>query len=440
MRRSSSTSRERRRRSRPLLHKVPDLQGNFFINVNTMNNQPLHLTHQPHFMVNGRFMMPGQGGRFANVNVPLPKTATGKDRTGSSSVWVIDNSTRVTQTLELVPSKAASGLGDKRLRNTVRVGYVIENKGTQPQTIGIRLFMDTYVIDNDGCLFAAPTIPGKVLDGMVLQGKTLPPYLQMLQRPDLKAPGFVSHLTLNMGSRLETPEKLVLTSLRVGTNNWQMPAVPAMGDSAIGLYWPIKEIKPGGKREMAYAYGEGVAVPADAEGRFQISLGGSFEPGKAFTVTATVSDPAVGQSLALDLPPGMERLEGKEIQPVPSLADGQDTSAVLWKARVVKPGQYPLRIRSSAGVTQTKVVTVSAIEQGEVKAGSQDPRGAETTQPASHPPSRFPYNRKLAGGRSERCRSPADRAGLENRCGRKPHQRVRIPLLSRLLVFHIVEK
>ncbi len=79
-----------------------------------------------------------------------------------------------------------------------------------------------------------------------------------------------------------------------------------------------------------------------------------------FTISAVVADPALGQTLTLELPKGMERLEGKQVQPVAALADDQEYSTVLWKARVVEPGEYPIRIRSSAGVTLTKVVTITA--------------------------------------------------------------------------------
>jgi hypothetical protein len=335
-------------------------QGNFFCNINTLQNQILHLSHFPSFMINGRFLQQGgQGGRFEVVNGPLPKGPGGKARNGSQTVWVLDN-LRVTQTMELHPSKS-KGAGQKRLLNNVLITYTFENKGAQPQNVGLRVYMDTYVIDNDGCLFAAPvTHPGKILDGVVLEGKTLPPYLQMLQRPDLKNPGYMSHLTLNVGSKFEKANKLILTRHGQGFGAWEMPAIQAMFDSAIGVYWPVKELKAGAKREIAYAYGEGIAVAPESEGRFQMTLGGSFEPGKVCTISAVVADPSLGQTLTLELPKGMQRLEGKEVQPVAALSDDHEFSTVLWKARVVEPGEYPIRIRSSTGVTLTKIVTITA--------------------------------------------------------------------------------
>ena len=64
---------------------------------------------------------------------------------------------------------------------------------------------------HDGCLFAAPTIPKKILDGVELKDKMLPEYVQLLQRPNLDNPGYVAHLTLNLGSKIERPNRVVLT-------------------------------------------------------------------------------------------------------------------------------------------------------------------------------------------------------------------------------------
>ena len=240
----------------------------------------------------------------------------------------------------------------------------MENKGTQNHKIGLRVYMDTYIVDNDGALFAAPTIPGKVLDGIELKDKTLPDYFQILQRPDLKNPGYVAHATLNLGRAVDKPDRVVFTRHGLGLNTWEMMPAMAGGDSAMGIFWEPKEIAAGGKREITYAYGKGIAIAPENEGRFNLVLGGSFEPGKLFTIAAYVQDPAAGQSLTLELPPGMERVEGKEIQPVAPGGEDRPQSLVLWKARVLRTGRFPLRVRSSTGLTQTKLITISPAEKG----------------------------------------------------------------------------
>ncbi|HZZ78147.1 MAG TPA: hypothetical protein VFE62_06495 [Gemmataceae bacterium] len=329
----------------------------FYLNIRTMNNQTLHLSHFPMFKIDERILQPGQGGRFEAKKGDLGKTPGGRKRVGYASSWIIDD-IHITQTAELHPTKAKPG--QKRLMNTVLISYTIENKSGRAHSVGARMCMDTYVISNDGCLFAAPTHPKKILDGIVLKDKTLPPYVQMLQIPNLDNPGYVSHLTINIGGKYENMNKVVLSSLRAGFGGWDMNAIQAMGDSAISGFWATKEIKPGGKRELAYAYGEGVAVPLGSEGRFNIALGGSFEPGKLCTISAVVADPARGQSLTLELPKGMQRVDGKEIEPVAALAEDQEFSSVLWKARVLEPGEHTIRIRSSNGMTLSKIVTVTA--------------------------------------------------------------------------------
>ena len=287
----------------------------------------------------------------------LPKTPSGKVRDGFMCVGKV-NGIRITQTVEVVPCKS-EGKNPRRL-DAVLVRFTLENKDTVPHQVGVRTFMDVYVVNNDGALFAAPNQPGQILDGVELKDKMMPDYLQLLQVPNLQNPGFVGHLTFNLGSSVEGPSRVVMTNLGAcfNNNNWDIAAIPANGDSAVGFFWEPREIKPGAKREVAYALGKGVASKLDNEGAIKLDLVGSFEPNKMFTINAFVSDPAPGQSLTLELPDGMERLEGKETQPVPAL-DAEGNCLIQWKARVLRPGQYNLRVHSTLGVTQTKIITVT---------------------------------------------------------------------------------
>lgn len=330
-----------------------DAQG-LMVSLRTEKNETLHLGHSPTFNCNGQLF---QGGKAEFVNKPLPPDKSGKVREGFTSSYVAGN-VRTIGTFTVIPTKATDRATQRR-RDAMLIHYVVENLSQQPQKIGLRIHMDTYVIDNDGCLFAAPTVPGKILNGVVLKDKEMPPYVQLLQRPDLKNPGFVAHMTFDLGSKFEKPDRVVLTNLGAGGNGWDIPALPA-GDSALAVYWEPKEVKPGGKREFAYGYGQGLATSPESEGRVQIVLGGSFAPGKRFNVTAQVTDPVHGQSLTLELPAGVTFLEGKAIQPVPALQGDEAYSVVTWQARVERPGEFPVRIRSSTGVTQGKVITVTA--------------------------------------------------------------------------------
>ena len=62
----------------------------------------------------------------------------------------------------------------------------------------------------------------------------------------------------------------------------------------------------------------------------------------SFTISAYVQDPFPGQTLTLELPDSMERVEGKLRQPVP-LPDANGYTMVLWKARVLRPGDFHIR-------------------------------------------------------------------------------------------------
>ena len=336
--------------------------GNLNVQIRDAMNRNLHLSHYTILQVDGQFVFPGNGGQLEVNNGPLPKMPGGKARKGFMSVWK-NNDLRITMTAEVVPTRP-SKKGTKRLMNSVLVRYQVENKGKQVHKVGLRPYFDTYIIDNDGSLFAAPNFPKKILDGIELKDKQLPDYVQVLQRPDLANPGFVAHLTLNLGSGIEKPNRIILTRHGAFRNQWDMQAVQAMGDSAMAVYWDPKDIRPGGKREMGYAYGEGVAYGPASEGNFNVKLGGSFEPGKVFTIAAMISDPAPGQSLTLELPDSMERVEGKRVQPVHIMGDDQAQTMVLWKARVLRLGEFPIRIRSSTGVTMTKVISISEAENG----------------------------------------------------------------------------
>jgi hypothetical protein len=287
---------------------------------------------------------------------PLPPTRTGKKREGFEAVWT-NNELHVTQTVEVVPSKATAGR--RRLLDTCRVTVAIENtaKDGRPRRVELKTCIDILVGGNDGALYASPTThPGKVLNGVALRGKELPEFVQVLERPNLTDPGFVATLTLKKPGKGIGPSTLVLTNLGVVSVGWEPAAQPA-GDSACALLWDAQELRPGEKKEFVWAYGGGIASNPDAEGRVALLLGGSFEPHKLFTITARVDDPVPNQALTLELPEGMQRVEGRETQPVPPPVE-RGSSVVLWKARVLRLGEFPIRVRSSTGRTQIKTVSV----------------------------------------------------------------------------------
>jgi hypothetical protein len=285
------------------------------------------------------------------------KTPDGKARHGYQSTFQ-HGQLKIMHVVEAIPTRPAKQ-GDKRRLDAVLVRYIIENRDTRPHTIATRVRIDTYCNNNDGALFAAPTFPKKILDGMEMKGKTLPPYVQILQNPDLNNPINMGHFTLKLGPKMIGPDRFVCTAHGAGENGWEVAIQQAGGDSDCVMYWKEQTVQPNSTITMAYAYGKGLAVTPESEGRIGIAFGGSFEPGKLFTISAYVDDPISNQTIELELPSSMEMVEGKRMQPVPAPPPDSATSMVLWKCRVKELGEHTLRIRSSNGVTQTRTITVA---------------------------------------------------------------------------------
>lgn len=327
-------------------------------------NRMLHRTHFASMQLDGQYfrnvIVPG--GRYEKNNAPLDNPPGAKQRRqGFQSVYRAGD-LRVTFSAEMVPGRPAKGAAKRRL-DAVLMRYEIENLGKQPHKVGLRSYMDAHLVTNPGPLFAAPTEPGKLLDGVELKGRKLPDYVQLLQTPNLKSPGTMTHLTLDLGNAGEKAGRVVLTRGNLGFGVWDVPVQKANGNSAVALFWEPKALKPGGKRVLTYAYGYGRAEAPGHTGRVELRLGGSFEPGKLFTVTAAVHDPSPGQALTLELPAGLELAEGRATQPVPQPLGEADESVVLWKGRVRTMGTFPLRVRSSTGAVLAKTVTVEKADE-----------------------------------------------------------------------------
>jgi hypothetical protein len=293
--------------------------------------------------------------------IPLPKSPTGKERRGFMGSWTT-NDIKFTQTIEIVPSKPVEKIANaKRKLDTVRISYLAENKGQKAREVAVRTNIDILVNNNDGALYLSPTTePGKILNGIALEGKSLPHFLQVVENPDPKNPGFYGVMTFKFGNRVEGPSRVVLTNLgNVHNGQWDIQPMPA-GDSACSIYWAKKVMKPGEKREMVWAYGGGIAADSETDGKVSLTLGGNLEPGKLFTLSAMVEDPVEGQSLELELPTGIECVDGPATQAVP-MPTANGYSMVQWRGRVARPGNYELKVRSSTGVTQSKEVAIQPI-------------------------------------------------------------------------------
>jgi Ca-activated chloride channel family protein len=96
----------------------------------------------------------------------------------------------------------------------------------------------------------------------------VPEWVEALEKPNGKDPGTITVMTLKVGEGLEAPSRASVTRWsRAALAEWEIPVESfseegARKDSSLVLYWMPKELKPGQKRLLGYAYGT-QDVPSD---------------------------------------------------------------------------------------------------------------------------------------------------------------------------------
>ncbi len=305
-------------------------------------------------------------------DVVLPGDGKAKGE-GHRSVWVYPNEkVEVTQFVELVAGEQS------RQFDTYVVRYVIDNQDARPHKIGLRFLLDTFIGGNDGVPF---TVPGQsqLCDTRQVFSRSseVPDFLEALEQEDLADPGTVARVQLRLGGRIEAPARVTLGAwpnpalekhdrrCRQEKTMWEVPVFPIKTlktpDSAVVMYWVERNVAPGEKREVGFAYGLGrVASGQEAAGRLGLSVGGRFVPGGEFTLTALVSNPKPGEKLTLTLPEGFKLSAGSEVQDVPPpAADAtRRASAVTWKIKALRDGSATLQVQSTSGAAQEQAVRI----------------------------------------------------------------------------------
>jgi hypothetical protein len=319
-------------------------------------------TNQTLLRVNGQIgEFGGPMGTFTERDTRLPPDSVRKTHGGSKSVWV-SGKIHYTQILELTPSGQPTMVGSqpKLLLDTVRVRYLIENKDNKTFRAGMRMQVDTLIGGNDGVPFTVPGLTSLVTSFADFpRAGPIPDFIQALERPNLRDPGTVAHMSLQLGGAVEAPNRVSLTHWPgAGYPNWEVPLLPLASDSAVVLYWNDRPLLPGEIREMGFAYGLGSVVSSDPSGSLGVTLGGGFEPGEIFTVTAYIQGAKKGQTLTLEVPSGLERIGGNEVQSVPPPAPSAANSIVTWKVKVLRTGNFPLKVVSSNGLSQAKTISI----------------------------------------------------------------------------------
>jgi hypothetical protein len=132
---------------------------------------------------------------------------------------------------------------------------------------------------------------------------------------------------------------------------------PYPADSAVTMYWDERELRPGERREVGFAYGLGTVAGGESGGKLGLSVGGQLVRDGDFTLTANVFNPGAGEKLTLTLPDGF-KVEGSTERSVPALAGRARSSPVTWQIHAGRAGSYKLQVRSSKGAKQTLTIRV----------------------------------------------------------------------------------
>jgi hypothetical protein len=336
--------------------------------------------------------------RWIEMRTALGNDASGRPRDGARSTWEVvglpDRSCRVqvTQTVEIVPGEQSGRL------DTCIIRYTLVNLDARAHQVGLRFLLDTFIGENDGVPF---TIPGKAELCSTRQRfdtpTEVPDYIQALENQNLLSPGTVAHLQFRIPGPLESPTRVQLGGYPDAplqdlgyrlANSWMTPwDVPFVSirelverqgevkrrlrkvvpDSAVTLYWDVKSLEPGQRREVGFSYGLGSFASAEGEGKLLLTVGGRTVRDGEFTLTALRSSPVAGEKMTLILPTG-ERFEllSPAEQEVPPVVEGSSRpiSTVTWRLRATRTGRSMLVVRSTAGVSQKQTVRIIPPPQG----------------------------------------------------------------------------
>jgi hypothetical protein len=284
------------------------------------------------------------------------------DHGGKKSVWQYEDGDvkiQITQLVEIVPGDPFEYKPGKlkRYYDTCRVRYVLENKGKESVSVGLRVLIDTLIgatKANDGVPFTVPGQKGLVDRSGDYQGSAVPDFIQVLESRDLSNPGLVGFMNLKLGGGLEPPSRLLLTHW-YPEPRWEIPERPIGDDSAVVIYWEEKDLRSAEKREIGFSYGLGSLSVGG--GRLAITTSGSPVKDSDFTVVALVNNPVPGETVTLKLPTGLRLVEGDLKQAVPT-PGAVAQSPVTWRIRADQAGQFTIEVQSSTGISQKKSITV----------------------------------------------------------------------------------
>ena len=172
-------------------------------------------------------------------------------------MWIYED-IHITQTVEIVKSK-------KGALDTALITYQIQNKGEEAHKVGLRLLLDTFMVENDGTPFAVVGKKKLIEDQADFKGKNVPAAVQVMEKADLEEPGLVAYFSLKVGGKVQPPDRFSITQWPKQEQNriaWNVPVMDIDGDSAVVVYWNPRDLEAGASRTVGFAYGGGLFTQA----------------------------------------------------------------------------------------------------------------------------------------------------------------------------------
>ncbi len=300
---------------------------------------------------------PSDRWETAKEAVPLPNNRRGR-------VSVMDftaEKVRVRQHVEIVPGQSGT-------LDTCLVWYQVTNYGGAPQKVGLRFMLDTYIGANDGVPFTAPGVKGFIDSKKDFKGDEVPPYLEAVENPDdPQDPGTIARLGLKdlhlPGVNLEPLEEVMVTRFPDNYNQrWDVPLKSmkeGKPDSAVVLYWSIKEMDINEVRNMAFTYGlSQLDVAGGGNAALALSTPSSVSPNTDFVVTAYVYNAAKEDEVQLVLSDGLTLAGGEAAKK--TVEEGGKRATVYWHVHAGPQGVYKIEAISGGSRTRPHEVVVKS--------------------------------------------------------------------------------
>lgn len=246
-----------------------------------------------------------------------------------------------------------------RVKDAVRIGYQITNRGSRRHLVGLRVVLDTMLGTNDG----APLRAGDkaITTATRLTARELPDYWQAFD--SLANPAVISQGTLRADG-LTAPDGLKMVDWgTLADAPWDFPFRAGADftrrgeqeqDTAVALYWDPKPLEPGETRSYATLYGVGgvslspaqlslgLTAPAEVDYRYQDT--------RPFAIVAYVENSGGFESrettCTLELSRGLKLAQG-QVKVDLGLLKAGETKQVSWKVLPTGEVTGPLEIAAA---------------------------------------------------------------------------------------------